>query len=360
MTVRHLLLPSLVFLLAACKYDRAPSYFPQPPEEHYNTTPYNIDSALPSNFAPMQIPADNPLTKEGVSLGRRLFYDPILSGDNTQSCASCHQQAFGFTDGGKRFSTGIDGTVGTRNSMSLFNVGYATSFFWDGRASTLEEQALMPIQDPTEMKESLPNMVAELQAHPDYPTLFKKAFGSTTITPELIAKALAQFQRTLISGNSEYDKHYRKEGFMSDEAVNGYLLMLDLVGGDCLHCHSDGNVMWGNLNFENNGMDSAFGDLGLGHITGNPADNGLFKVMSLRNIEYTAPYMHDGRFATLEEVLDHYSEGLVMSPTVNLAKLEYAETGGVKLTQKEKGEIVAFLKALSDPDALSNPAYGPP
>jgi cytochrome c peroxidase len=326
-----------------------------------------MDSATPPWFGKMPIPADNAMTREGVALGRKLFHDPIISGDNTMSCASCHQQEFGFTDGGKRFSKGIHGTEGTRNSMTLFNVGYGRQFFWDGRSSSLEDQALRPIQDPTELDETLPSLIAELQVHPEYPDMFKKAFGTSTVTPDLIAKAIAQFERALISGNSLFDKDRRGEGEMSDDAVDGFQLIIDPLGADCFHCHADGNMLWGNFdsgdprqNFENNGLDSVFTDLGRGQFTGDSTDFGRFKTASLRNIMVTAPYMHDGRFATIEEVIDHYSEGLVPSPNQNPANLQYVPQGGVQLTATEKMKVIEFLKALTDTSALTNPAFGPP
>jgi cytochrome c peroxidase len=354
---------------AACKYDKAPVLGIDPT---YQPTPYDIDSATPSNFPPMQIPADNPLTREGVSLGRRLFYDPILSGDNTMSCASCHQQQFGFTDGGKRFSMGIDGVEGTRNSMTLFNVGYGKRFFWDGRAMSLEEQVLMPIQDVNELHETLPNLVGELQSHPEYPELFKKAFGTSTVTPELIGKAIAQFERILISGNSPYDRRVRGEGPLEDMAYEGFkfITTLEPLGGDCLHCHSDGNMMWGNftyndpVNFSNNALDSSgywdFPDLGRGAVTGDSAENGRFKIASLRNSAVTGPYMHDGRFATLEDVVEHYSNGLKPSPTVVSGNMNFLSQGGGQFSQLEKDQIIAFLNALTDTAALHNPEFGPP
>ena len=154
----------------------------------------------------MNIPADNPLTVQGVSLGKKLFYDPILSGDNSQSCGSCHNQSYGFTDNNRALSIGIDQVVGTRNSMPLFNLGYANTFFWDGGVSSLESQVVGPITNPVEMHEDLNNCVYELNNHPEYPGLFKGAFGSDSITISMVMKAIAQFERTLISGDSKYDQ----------------------------------------------------------------------------------------------------------------------------------------------------------
>jgi cytochrome c peroxidase len=197
--------------------------------------------------------------------------------------------------------------------------------------------------------------------------MFRRAFGSDTVTPERIAKAIAQFERTLISGTSLWDKDWFNQAEMSEDAVYGKNLVMSLTGADCLHCHSEGNRLWGNfnnsnpnLNFENNGLDSVFTDLGLGGYTGMFPDNGKFKIASLRNVAVTGPYMHDGRFTTLEEVIDHYSEGLVWSHSVNPGNLQYVMQGGVHLDSVEKFQVLEFLKALTDTAALNNPEFGPP
>ncbi len=339
----------------------------------YDPTPVALPQ--PAGFPPFEIPADNPLTKEGIALGRLLFYDPVLSGDNTLACAGCHSQANAFADP-RRFSRGIDGSEGTRNAMALFNLAYPSSFFWDGRAKTLEDQILQPVENPVEMHEQWPNAVSEIQADKDYPKLYFKAFGDSTITKELTAKAIAQFLRTFVSTNSRYDKFLRGELFGTDhDWTESEERGLDLfmkqttgpaTGADCFHCH--GNILFQEvdptLQYRNNGLQEAasvddFTDKGRGDITHNPQDNGKFKVPSLRNLMYTAPYMHDGRFTTIEQVVNFYSDSLRHSPTVD-PLMEGVQMGGVHLTPQQKEDLVNFLKALSDPDLVSNPDFANP
>lgn len=339
----------------------------------YDPTPVTLQQ--PQFFPPVEIPADNQLTEEGILLGRKLFYDPVLSGDNTLACAGCHKQEDAFTDV-RRFSTGIDGIAGTRNSMAIFNLVYPSSFFWDGRAATLEEQILQPVPNPIEMHEEWTDAVSELQSNEDYPALFFYAFGDSVITKELTAKAIAQFLRTILSADSRYDKHLRGEllgtaqEWTESEERGREIFNREFGhpdgGGDCFHCH--GNILFQvvdpSLQFRNNGLQEAatlddFADKGRGDITGNPQDNGKFKVPSLRNLQFTAPYMHDGRFGTLEEVVDFYSEGLKQSPNVD-PLMKGAQTGGVHLTAQQKEDLVNFLKALSDESITTNPDFANP
>lgn len=339
----------------------------------YNPTYVTLQQ--PQFFPPLEMPAGNQLTEEGIRLGRRLFYDPILSGDNTLACAGCHGQAAGFSDS-KRFSIGIDRLEGTRNSMALFNLAYPSSFFWDGRSATLEQQILEPVPNPVEMHEEWPNAVLELQSHDEYPELFFYAFGDSAITKELTAKAIAQFLRTILSSDSRYDKHLRGEllgttqEWTESEERGREIFNTEFGnpngGGDCFHCH--GNILFQivdpSLQFRNNALQEAatlqdFADKGRGAVTGNVQDNGKFKVPSLRNVEFTAPYMHDGRFSTLEEVVDFYSDGLQASPNVD-PLMKGAQTGGVHLTQQQKDDLLSFLKALSDPSLLTRAEYASP
>jgi len=339
----------------------------------YDPTPVSLQQ--PQFFPPIEIPADNPLTEEGIQLGKRLFYDPILSGDNTLACAGCHKQSTAFTDT-RRFSKGIDGIDGNRNSMALFNLVYPSSFFWDGRSATLEEQILEPVPNPIEMHEEWPNAVTELESEVEYLKLFYLAFGDSVITKEKTAKAIAQFLRTIISSNSRYDKHLRGELFgtsaeWTEAEDRGFeIFMGNFTGagtfGDCFHCH--GNILFHLVGesdqFKNNGLQQAatlndFTDTGRGAITGNTQDNGKFKIPSLRNIELTAPYMHDGRFNTLEEVVNFYSEGVQHSPTID-PLMEAAQQGGVQLTTQQKQDLVTFLKALTDQSLASNTAFSDP
>lgn len=329
-------------------------------------TPYEIEypAIIKERIPPMVIPADNPMTVQGVELGRKLFYETLLSADNTQACATCHAPSSGFTDP-LRFSVGIDGIEGTRNSMPLFNLGWGKSFFWDGRSATLEEQALMPVIDPVEMHNTWPNAVASLQATDNYPILFKAAFGTDQIDSTLVAKALAQFERTMLSGNSPFDKFLRGEPTGYTEAEKnkmfiGYGIFTSEEKGDCFHCHGDeGNVLFTDNDFHNNGLDAMPADPGYAKVTGDPNDHGKFKTPSLRNLVFTAPYMHDGRFETLEQVINHYSIGLQHSPTID-PLMKNVDNGGVNLTPTEKDQLLFFLKSLTDSSFITNPAYQDP
>ena len=345
-----LYLLSLFTTLFLYQCNRAPE--PPIPEPEPTPTPYVIE--IPQGFPDMIIPDNNPMTEEGIALGRKLFYDPILSADNTQSCGSCHAQEYGFTDNLKAFSVGIDGIEGTRNSMPIFNAGWSASFFWDGREPTLEAQALKPVTNPIEMHNTWPAAVASLQAHPEYPDLFKAAFETDTITKDLTAKAIAQFERTIISANSLYDQ-VGLDG-LSPAAKRGFDIFYT-ERGDCFHCH--GTKLFTDNDFHNNGLEVLSPDIGYGEITGLDSDFFKFKTPSLRNIEFTAPYMHDGRFQTLEEVINHYSEGLVFSQTID-PLMKNVGQGGVQLTADEKQDLIAFLKALSDTSFTNNPNYSQP
>ncbi len=341
--IGYLLLP--LMLLTGCGEEI-------PLEEISRTTVYR-----PNGFPSYDIPEDNPMSVEAVKLGRHLFYDPILSGDSTQSCASCHNQALGFTDNELQFSTGIDGIEGDKNSMQLINLLWSDRLFWDGRSETLEEQALEPVENPIELHDTWPNVVEKLERHPVYPILFEQAFGSRTITKELAAKAIAQFERTLISGNTRYHryKYGLPGGNMSDSELRGMTLFFG-EKAECFHCHVD--ITFTDNSFRNNGLNRVFPpeSQGLFNVTGDPADIGKFKTPTLINIAQTAPYMHDGRFETLEEVLDHYATGVNFSPTLDpLIRLN-----GFQLTQDERADLVAFLRTLTDEEFLSNPDFSNP
>ena len=306
------------------------------------------------------IPPDNPMTVEGVALGKKLFFDPILSADGTQACADCHAPAASFTDP-RRFSIGIDGIPGDRNSMPIINMAWSVTnkFFWDGRATGLEGQAFGPVVNPIEMHNTWPNAVATLQAHAEYPEMFDAAFETSTIDSILVVKALAQFERTLISGNSKFDKYLREEVNLSPAEFRGLELFMDDFGGDCFHCHGGpGNPLFTDNDFHNNGLDATFTDLGLGAVTGNPADNGKFKTPSLRNLVFTAPYMHDGRFQTIDEVLDFYATGVTISPTID-PLMQLAFQGGNQLSVDEKADLKAFLLTLTDSSFVNNPDFQP-
>lgn len=326
-------------------------------------TPYELE--IPFLFAlnidSPYIPVNNPMTVEGVALGRKLFFDPILSGNGTQSCATCHAPQFAFAEN-TAFSTGIDGIQGNRNAMPLFNMAWNWNekFFWDGRANSIEAQALGPVVNPIEMHNTWQNAVNTLQNHVDYPQLFKLTFGTPVIDSNKVIKAIAQFERTLISGNSKFDKYLRGEVSLTPAEANGFNIFIDEARGDCFHCHGNSNQpLWTDNDFHNNGLDATFTDNGLGDITGDPNDNGKFKTPSLRNLAFTAPYMHDGRFTTLDEVINHYSEGLVNSPTID-PLMKTVGSGGVHLSPSDKADLKAFLLSLSDDDFINNPDFQAP
>ncbi|MDX8554778.1 cytochrome-c peroxidase [Tenacibaculum sp. 1B UA] len=331
-------------------------------EEESVYTPVQTSLKIPELFQQKLIapvtPTNNPLTKEGIALGKKLFFDPILSKDNTQSCASCHDPKNAFTDD-TRFSEGIDGKFGTRNSMPLFNLAwnFDERFMWDGKELSIERQAFSPVRNPIEMHSDWKNIAKKLQEHTEYPTLFQQAFGASKIDSTLVTKAIAQFERTLISGNSKFDQYLLGNIELTPEEQNGFNVFMEETRGDCFHCHgSDNNPLWTDNKFHNNGLDETFTDLGLGAVTGDPNDNGKFKSPSLRNLKFTAPYMHDGRFVTLEEVINHYSEGLKQSSTID-PLMKKVNQGGVQLSDKDKADLKAFLLSLSDDDFVNNPNF---
>lgn len=333
---------------------------------------------IPSYFSPLvQIPNDNPLTDEGVKLGRMLFYEKRLSKDNTMSCGTCHQQKFAFTDGNQRVSVGVDGKRGTFNTMSLVNLLWTTRFFWNGRSESLEKQSLEPIQDPIEMHETLDNVVSKLQKTTTYPPLFDKAFGSEQITPKRIAKAIAQFERVLISSRSKYDKYLKGEVQFTEQERLGEQLFFThpepragLRGGNCGDCHLGPMTSGNPVNFDgfhNNGLDSDQTlSSGLKHVTGNGFDKGKFKVPSLRNVALTAPYMHDGRFQTLHQVLDHYNEHIrnsaTLDPLIREAsnRVHLEDDPKLYLTEREKKAIIAFLHTLTDHEFTTDQRFSDP
>jgi cytochrome c peroxidase len=329
-------------------------------EEMYTPIPYNLE--IPTLFAAKLIapivPANNLLTEEGVALGKKLFFDNILSGDGTQSCASCHNPKKAFTDQ-QQFSNGIQGEFGKRNAMPLFNLAwnFDERFAWDGKEFGLEEQALEPVSNPIELHANWKKVTERIQQHPTYPNLFLQAFGTSKIDSIMITKAIAQFERTLISGNSKFDQFLRKETTLTLEEQNGFNVFMNEAKGDCFHCHgSNNNPLWTDNKFHNNGLDATFKDLGFGNVTGDPNDDGKFKSPSIRNLAFTAPYMHDGRFSTLEEVINHYSEGLKKSATID-PLMKNIEKGGVQLSNQEKADLKAFLLTLSDTDFVKDPAF---
>ena len=321
----------------------------------FHPTPLIID--LPSNFPPIDHPEENPLTEEGVNLGRHLFWETKLSGNNTISCANCHLPQYAFTEPNS-FSTGIHGDLGTRNAMVLQNLAWSNDFFWDGRALTLENQILVTISDSTEMDETWENFLNEIRYDNRYRELFYNAFGILSPDSTHAAKALAQFIRTMVSTNSKFDQFLRQELPLSQEESAGYASFNDLNGGDCFHCH--GGILGTDNSYKNNGLDEFPLDSGRGLVTNIESDYFKFKVPSIRNIEYSAPYMHDGRFSNLDEVINFYSTGIhPNSPNID-PLIEFSAQGGVQLNPQERNELKAFLLTLSDPDFINNPKFSNP
>jgi cytochrome c peroxidase len=320
----------------------------------------------------MDIPADNPLTVEGVELGRLLFWEKRLSEDNSMSCGSCHLPEVNFADPAQ-YSTGVTGAVGTRNAMALINLGWASSFFWDGRSPSLEDQIRDPVPHPSEMNLPWPEAVAKLQADDTdtrYPERFFDAFGTTEISEDLVVMAIAQFVRTMISADSKFDRWRRGETDLTDGEYNGYQMFLreggdpeevpgGQFGGDCFHCHGEAGLQFTDHLFHNNGLDPSFeADPGRASVTGSPLDSGLFRTPTLRNVALSAPYMHDGRFQTLEEVIEHYNSGGVASSTID-PFMKYT-TGGLTLAPSQKADLLAFLHTLTDTVFVQNPAFQDP
>lgn len=316
----------LTILIASCKKDQV---------EEFNPTPYVVN--LPAYFPDMLIPADNPLTVEGVQLGRKLYYDQILHPQGLLSCASCHIQGLSFSS--------ENGPV-----LAHINLAFANRFMWNGAISgTLEDAMRFEVED------FLKTDISKLQKDEEYPKLFHRAFGSGLITSKRVADALAQFVRTLNSYQSLYDKKVQGMANFSSAEWNGYDIFFT-ERGDCFHCHS--GALFTDQLMHNNALD-ANPSSGYATVSGSAADVGKYKTPTLRNIEYTAPYMHDGRFQSLEEVINFYCDDLQYSPTVD-PLMKNVSTGGVALTYQERQDLLAFLKTLSDESFLMNPELGKP
>ncbi len=336
-----------VTLLYGCKKDYVTS-----------EQPYTL--AVPGNFPPISTSyPNNPLSEDGIEFGRKLFYDVRLSGNNRISCASCHKQELAFSDGISLTNIGVSGNTLHRHSPALINMAWSNNgLFWDGGSTNLESQAFAPITNEDEMNQDLIVLEKELKQVPEYIILCRKVFNDT-IKAAYIAKALAQFQRTLISSNSKYDKYIRHENNIVLTSTE--LLGLSLVKTKCQPCHS--TDLFTDDQYHNNGIDSDFSNnsfdnlfLGRFRITNNTDDIGKYKTPTLRNIMLTAPYMHDGRFANIETALDHYSSSVKISATTDAALLP----GGIPLTAMEKQAIITFLHTLTDEDFTSDPKLARP
>jgi cytochrome c peroxidase len=338
--VNYCILFFLILSYSACKIDSKvkplvtendiiltwPAYFPEPI--------YNFE--------------ENPRSKEGFILGKKLFYDPILSRNNTISCGSCHQLFVAFAHADHKISHGVDNLLGVRNSPSLFNLMWQKEFFWDGGSKHIELQPIGPITNPVEMDETLERAVLKLSQNSEYRSLFKAAFKTDSITSQMLLKAIVQFMGSFISASSRYDKNFQdpvKNPFTSDEKAG-----LAIFEKKCINCHTP--PLFSDNNYRNNGLDESFVDSGRYLITNINSDMGKFKVPSLRNVELTYPYMHDGRFETLDEVLTHYASGIKPSAT-----LDASLSNGIALTLAEKGHLIAFLKTLTDRDFINDKRF---
>jgi cytochrome c peroxidase len=368
--VAGLLLGAVLLLLPDCKHDPAVTQTPADPDSLYVGTPYTFaDHSVQGGgqYRKVVSPADNPTTYEGVQLGRMLFYDSTISLNKRVSCGSCHKQEYAFGDN-QVHSVNVHGPT-KRNASALMNLGVNKIFFWDGRQATLEDavnDALTHEQDP-----DFTATFKYLDTTANYKYLFKKAFGRPgDITQDKMVKAIAQFVRTLRSEDSKFDKYMNgQRNLLSASELNGYNIFLDQQLGDCTHCHSDAPYLtFANQQnpMRNNALDSVadandFGDKGYGGFTMNSYDNGKFKIATLRNVEVTGPYMHDGRFTTLEQIADHYGtrDSLKMSPTVDPLMERFVKPIP-DLDPQQKADLVAFLKTLTDTAFLHNPAFSNP
>ena len=324
-------------------------------------TPYSLN--LPAHFPAM--PASQGITVEGANLGRYLFYDTILSRNHRVSCGSCHHQKAAFSDAPNRFSKAGNGAFQKRNTPALFNLAWHTSLFWDGKAASVEQQVFHPVRDHGEMDLDWTEAVKRINSSRFYRSKFSGVFGNQKIDSNLIANAIAQFERTIVSCRSKYDRVIEAADTFSADEANGFLLVNDMTRGDCLHCHTtDSDPFGSTFTFSNNGLDPAitaadYPDKGRGQITGLTSDYGKFKIPSLRNVAITPPYMHDGRFATLEDVLDFYSERVALCFNID-AKMEFAAQHGAHLSALEKKQIISFLYTLTDSSLITDKRYSNP
>lgn len=336
---------SLLLIISSCKRDGDPL---QPKEEELFAFKY------PESWGkPVYQFEGNELTKEGFALGKKLFFEKRLSIDNTVSCGSCHQPFAAFAHLGHDLSHGINNLLGTRNSPSLFNLNWHTSFFWDGGVNHIEVQPVSPITNPVEMGESLMNVIEKIKNDEQYKADFRKVYGDDSINSQRMLKLLAQFMGMLISDDAKYDKVMRGDiGISFTESENrGYTIFKT----HCNTCHTE--PLFSNFTFRNNGLEpntTTEGKLELGRavITLDSTDNFKFKVPSLRNLKYSKPYMHDGRILTLEAVLQHYEKGIYQTAT-----LDPLLKDGIKLTTQEKQDLLEFLNTLNDETFVKNPLF---
>lgn len=329
-------------------------------------TPYEIE--IPVGFPTiLNIPENNPMTVEGIELGRYLFYDNRLAGKSDEgkymTCASCHIQENAFIIGKPRpHPFGVEGIPTHHAMLPLINLVWNPGTFgWNGSIPSIENDVLGVITDPTEFNSSYEAVEKAIEEIDGYPELFEKAFGTKEVTVDRISKAIAQFVRTLISADAKFDKYLRGEIQLSASELNGFVLFTTEEGADCFHCHGGaGNPMFTTHLFYNNGKDTIFNNTSDRYsVTGDPMDQGAYKATTLRNIEFTAPYMHDGRFNTLDEVINFYSHDLQWSPYID-PLMHHIANGGTQLTPTEKTDLKAFLMTLSDTSFINNPEFAKP
>ncbi len=334
---RIIILLLSIGILASCGEDTKP-----PDEKKYNPTPFEYDVRIPARDFALDIPDDNPMTVEGVRLGKELFSEKLLSADGKLSCSSCHKEEYAFGDN-KQFSVGRDGVILESNTMNLFNLAFNRHFGWIGQADRLEKSIHKTIELESEFNEDWDNVVLKLK-NGGYKDKFFEAFGTEEISADLTTKAIAQYLRSIVNLNSKFDKIYYFEDEntrFNVQETRGLEIFLS-ERGDCFHCHRLGPFF--DNRFHNNGLD-ANPSRGREKITSKQSDIGKYKTPSLRNVAITAPYMHDGRFKTLKEVLDFYSDGVQYSETLDP---NMNHEGGIELNEQEKEDLIAFLKTLTD------------
>ncbi|WP_029286287.1 cytochrome-c peroxidase [Pedobacter sp. R20-19] len=308
-----------------------------------------ITFSIPANFpTPAYQFEQNKLSNAGFALGKKLFYDTRLSADKSVSCGSCHQQFAAFANLDHKVSHGVNNCQGKRNAPPLFNLAWQKAFFWDGGVKNLETSPLNAITDACEMGADIQTIITFLKSTSPYPDMFKRAFGTEEINSQLLLKSLTQFTGVLVSGNSKYDQVIRKDAGVSftEEEQSGYNIFRE----KCSSCHAE--PFFTDFSYRNNGLDLVSSDEGRSHITGVQADFGTFRIPSLRNIEYTGPYMHDGRFYSLDEVLEHYDSGVKANKN-----LDPSLKNGIQLNSVERTQIKAFLKTLTDNEFIKNKLY---
>ncbi len=303
-----------------------------------------FEFAKPTNFPePIYTFESNPITEEGFRLGRKLFFDPILSSDGSVSCNNCHIQSNAFADAQQHpFSVGVDNRIGKRNAPPLMNLAFMKEFFWDGGVTHLDFVPINAIESDVEMNETLAEVIKKLNAHPEYPMLFEEVFGSEEVTSPFMLQALSQFMLMLVSADTRYDRFQRGVG---EELSTEESIGLQLFKEKCANCHQ--GELFSDFSYRNNGIGTTDKDPGRSAITDTESDFGKFRVPSLRNVALTAPYMHNAKFATLEEVMDHYDRGVVDSPTLDPI-LKNEGILGISISEDEKKSIIAFLRTLTD------------